>query len=112
MTTTSNRAGEAVVQFFSGQTDVLPFSCNSFQRMDDDNSRLALQCDKWGDDALHKVGKWGSASFTQGYRLYNHAAFIAGKYYFVISENYWLSDDKAGEEFNLSKGDFWKIYVR
>lgn len=47
VTTATNSSGEAVVQYFSGQTDVLPPSCNSFERMNGDNSRLALQCDRW-----------------------------------------------------------------
>ncbi|KAL9956973.1 hypothetical protein ACROYT_G038544 [Oculina patagonica] len=112
VTTAFNPAGEAVVQYFSGQTDILPFSCNSFQRMDDDNSRLALQCDKWGEDGLQQDGKWGSAGVSGGYRLYNLAAFIADKYYWVINKKSWLCDDKARDEFHLSKGDFWKVYVR
>ncbi|XP_078348495.1 fibrinogen-like protein A [Oculina patagonica] len=112
VSTALNSTGEAVVQYFSGQTDVLPFSCNSFHRMDDDNSRLALQCDKWGDGGLHKVGEWGSANLKGKYRLYNHAAFIPNMYSWVINKDNWLCDDKIGAKFNLSKGDFWKIFVR
>ena len=33
VTTAANSSGEAVVQYFSGQTDVLPSSCYSFERM-------------------------------------------------------------------------------
>ena len=60
VTTAANSSGEAVVQYFSGQTDVLPDSCGSFQRMDDDDSQLAVTCDRWGnEDGNHHVGKWG-----------------------------------------------------
>ena len=48
VTTVSNSIGEAVVQYFSGQTDVLPPSCNSFFKMDDDNSKAARVCEDWG----------------------------------------------------------------
>ncbi|XP_078355622.1 uncharacterized protein LOC144640323 [Oculina patagonica] len=46
VTTVANSTGEAVVQYFSGQTDVQPDACGSFVRMDDDNSRLAGVCNK------------------------------------------------------------------
>ena len=39
--TFKNSSGEAVVQYFSGQTDVLPYACGSFYKMNDDNSELA-----------------------------------------------------------------------
>ena len=68
MTTVANSTGEAVVEYFSGQTDEMPSSCNSFQRMDGDNSQLTLQCDQWGDDRSQYVGKWGHYR-VQGYRL-------------------------------------------
>ena len=57
--TTLDNKGEAVVAYFSGQTDTLPNSCNLFIRLEGDNSRLATQCAKWGNDHAHYVGKWG-----------------------------------------------------
>ena len=48
VTTVANSSGEAVVQYFSGQTAIFPKSCGSFVRMDDDNSLLATQCHRWG----------------------------------------------------------------
>ena len=48
MTTADNGAGEAVVQYFSGQTDIQPPSCGAFVRTENDNSRLAGVCQKWG----------------------------------------------------------------
>ena len=41
VTTAANSSGEAVVQYFSGQTDVQPASCGSFVTMENDNSKLA-----------------------------------------------------------------------
>ena len=37
LTTAANSSGEAVVQYFSGQTDANPKACGSFVRMKDDN---------------------------------------------------------------------------
>ena len=42
VTTAANNSGEAVVQYFSGQTNTLPDSCHSFVRMKDDNSHQVL----------------------------------------------------------------------
>ena len=47
--TAANSTGEAVVQYFSGQSDTLPASCGSFITMEDDSS----------NDGSHYVGKWG-----------------------------------------------------
>ena len=106
--TTLDNKGEAAVAYFSGQTDVLPGSCNSFVRMAGDMSRLATQCGKWGNDNAHYVGKWGHFQRKGELRLYTYAAFVAHQYHWVSTE--WLCDDKAND--NLSAGDFWKIYVR
>ena len=112
VTTVANSTGEAVVQYFSGQTNVLPSSCNSFQCLAGDNSHLAKQCDRWGNDnARHYVGKWGHYMKHGEYRIYNHAAFVANTYHWVIVNGFWLCDD-VGSTFALSPGDFWKIYVR
>ena len=59
VTTVGNSTGEAVVQYFSGQTDVQPDACGSFVRMEDDNSRLVGVCDQWGYDIGRFPGKWG-----------------------------------------------------
>ena len=42
-----NSTDEAVIQYFSGQKDVLPNWCGSFQRMKGDNSELAMDYKKW-----------------------------------------------------------------
>lgn len=91
----------------------VPFSCYSFKVMDGDNSQLAMQCDKWGNDGvtLRYAGKWGHHKLQVNHRMYNHAAFVANKYHWVIVNGKWLCDD-VGSNFALSRGDFWKIYVR
>ncbi|KAL9956989.1 hypothetical protein ACROYT_G038562 [Oculina patagonica] len=112
VTTVTNSTGEAVVQYFSSQTDVLPFSCDSYKRLDADNSQLALKCDKWGNDGSQNAGKWGHYKYKGEKRMYNHAAFVAYNYHWVITDDHWLCDDVGSNFAGLSKGDFWKIYVR
>ena len=48
VTTVANSTGEAVVQYFSGQTDVRTDACGSFVRMEDDNSAMSQVCKEWG----------------------------------------------------------------
>ena len=110
VTTVANNTGEAVVQYFSGQTDVQPDACSSFVRMENDNSRLAGVCDEWGfDGAIYEVGKWGAASGED--RLYHAPAFIRSLYHWLLdpTEPRWECDD---ERVGVSFGDFWKIFVR
>jgi len=100
--TAANSSGEAVVQYFSGQTDVQPASCGSFVTMENDNSKLAGGCEKWNN------GVWG-ASRDQD-RLYNHAAYVNGaNHWLLYPGGRWECDD-----FNVgvSSGDFWKVFVR
>ena len=105
VTTVANSTGEAVVQYFSGQTDAMPYACGSFVRMENDNSRLAGVCDKWGNEnGADYVGKWGSASEDDN-RLYNHAAFAAGLYHWLLfpGDSRWECDDA------FVWGVFWRF---
>ena len=111
--TAANSSGEAVVQYFSGQTDVTPTSCGSFVRIEKDNSMLAKVCNQWGlQNGVFKVGKWSADDFEANgeQRLYNHAAFVKGAYHWLIGRNTrWDCDDR---HVGLSSGDFWKVFVR
>ena len=110
VTTVANSTGEAVVQYFSGQTDVQPDACGSFSRMEDDNSGLAGVCDKWGfDGATYEVGKWGAARGKD--RLYHAPAFVTSSYHWLLdpAQSRWECDD---ERVGVSFDDFWKIFVR
>ena len=105
--TTLNNKGTEAVRYFSGERDEMPDSCDSFVRMEGDNSRLAQNCATWAYD-----GKWGHVTNGVGEnRLYDHAAFVGGKYHWIISVGgNWECDDNTSD--NLSTGDFWKVYVR
>ena len=107
--TTKNSAGEAVVQYFSGQTDSMPASCGSYVKMADDNSFLAGVCSKWGYDGSYNVGKWGALRNQD--RLYHHSAFAGGLYHFLITPGgtRWECDDYL---VGVSPGNVWKVFVR
>ena len=105
--TTKNSAGEAVVQYFSGQTDTMPASCGSYVKLSDDNSVLAGVCSKWGWDGSYDVGKWGH--MRDQTRLYDHPAFTNGHIFWIAPDSYrWECDDNAG----VTSGNVWKIFVR
>ena len=104
VTTAANSVGEAVVQYFSNQRDVRPDACGSFVRNKDDNSGLAGACKQWKDQ------KWGQLQSSNEDRLYNHAAYVSGRYHWLLTPggSRWECDDSAG----VSSGDFWKVFVR
>ncbi|PFX18418.1 EGF-like domain-containing protein [Stylophora pistillata] len=80
--TAANNSGEPVIQFFSGFTGEMPKACGSFVRMDDDDSLLAEKCAFWGEEeGKYEVGKWGHSNIKGS--LYNHAAFMKGRYHWL-----------------------------
>ena len=108
VTTAANSKGEAVVQYFSGQTDVQPASCGSFVIMNDDNSRLARACQRWGYvKGSPYVNKWGHEKDQD--RLYNHAAFVGSAYHWLLGGSRWECDDWG---VGVPSGDFWEVFVR
>ncbi len=112
VTTAANSTGEAVVQYFSSQTDVKPDSCGSFVRMDDDDSLSAGVCHKWGyEGGLSEIGKWGYAYSKDQGRLYDHTAFVVHFYHWHLTADASRLDcDDANV--GVSSGDFWKVFVR
>ena len=112
VTTAANSTGEAVVQYFSGQTDARPDACGSFVRMEDDNSAMAQVCKEWGGDSFNQsTNKWSIDDQNYEKRLYNHVVLVWYKYHWLLSPK---SKRFECDDFNrkVSTGDFWKIYVR
>ena len=115
--TVKNSSGEAVVWYFSGQTDVLPHACHSFYKMSDDDSNLANNCEKWGKDGEYKVGKWGhemDAALGRDLnetRLFNHAAFVFNEYHWLLG-NRFECDDFTRSRTTPSGENFWEVFVR
>ena len=110
----ANSTGEAVVQYFSGQTNVQPEACGSIVRMEDDNSLLVGLCQQWGrENRKYYVGKWGVDNAYQN-RLYNHPAFVAHRYHWLLlpGAQRMECDDRDFTRKSLSTGDFWNIFVR
>ena len=106
VTTATNSTGDAVVQYFSGQTDVQPGACGSFVRMDDDDSMLARVCHMWGYEAgAYQVGKWGHGHDQN--RLYDHPVFVEALYHWIVPLA--MCDDWIS---NVSSSDFWAVFVR
>ena len=105
VTTADNNAGEAVVQYSGGQTDIQPTSCGAFVRMEND---------KWGPkNGSSSAAKWGEG-FDQA-RSYDHPAWVYGSYHWTPDHRFygqakrWECDDYL---VGVTTGDFWKIYVR
>ena len=88
VTTVSNSTVEAVVQYFSDQTDVPPDSCGSFQRMEDDNSKSVMEC-----VSCNYQGKWSHAPVYVEVRLYRFAIYVPCKYHWHLLYGYWYCDD-------------------
>ena len=107
--TAANSSGEAVVGFFGGDTDVIPKACGSFEKLKGDNSVLASRCAEWGrENGAYHVGKWGHEGHKE---LYIFSAFIKNHHHWVTwpVHHRWECDDSRND---LTRGDFWKIYVR
>ena len=102
LTMAANSSGEAVVQYFSGQTDANPKACGSFVRMKDDNSKLAADYNQWGNK------EWGY--FRSGKSRYRIVAFVPWKYMWnLYGSSRWECDDYSfsdAEYFGLSASDF------
>ena len=101
VTTAGNSSGEAVVQYFSGQTDANPKACGSFVRMNDDNSKLAADCNQWREK------EWGYS--FQGKNRFRFVAYAGGKYFWDLFKSFGRCDTM---NVGLSTGDFWRVFVR
>ena len=116
--TASNSSGEAVVQYFSGQTDEQPDACGSFVRLTrDDNSELAGICKDWGQLVSGEsfVGKRGHGENQK--RLYWYPVSSNSKYHLRVFLNNvgdldkMECDDGSGHNV-VTNGDFWRVFIR
>ena len=109
--TRRNPAGKAAVYYLIESSKTRPPACGSFEALPDDNSILAANCDKWGNDGrCSKCNKWGEASIRYGYRLYNDPVFWKGKSYVNFHPEFLACDGFINA--SLSKGDKWQLFVR
>ena len=96
-----NDKGNAVVDFMMGHTDVIPDSCGSYDRLNDDTSTLGRVCYWWNR------GLWslGTAYMAPGRRLYHSTFFKHGANEFNVGT---LCDDRDSTD---TSGQ-WRIFVR
>ena len=107
--TTGNGTGEAVVQYFTGQTNTMPDSCGSYIKLWDDSSKLANLCADWGyENGNYHVGKWGHEGMRE---LYDHPAFTERAYHWLTFTR-WECDDFKQSPYLPPNETFWKIFVR
>ena len=110
--TKRNPAGKAAVHYLiESSSKPRPPACGSFEALPDDNSILAANCDKWGNNGrCSECNKWGSADNRNGYRLYRNPVFWKGKSYVNFHPEFLACDGFINA--SLSKGDKWQLFVR
>ena len=108
--TTGNSTGEAVIQYFTGQTNTMPDSCGSYIKLWDDNSKLANLCADWGrENHNYNVGKWGHEGKSE---LYDHPAFTQNAYHWLTFSRWECDDHELSSSYLPPNGTFWKVFVR
>ena len=109
--TKRNPAGKAAVHYLIESPRTRPPACGSFEALPDDNSILAANCIKWGNDGrCSECNKWGNAAHPNGYRLYLNPVFWKGKSYVNFHPKDLACDGFSNA--SLSKGDKWQLFVR
>ena len=106
--TKRNPAGKAAVHYMIESSKTRPPACGSFEALPDDNSILAANCDKWGNNG--RYGKWGYADNRYDSRVYNNPVFWKVTSYVNFLPKYLACDGSS--KASLSKGDKWQLFVR
>ena len=105
--TNNDALGANVVKYFTN-SDTMPEACGSFTRLPDDNSTLANNCAKWG---YPNTNRWGHEQQISDKRLFiRPLLWLDIGYYMLVGDPFSCDDDK--NEFDMSLGDTWKIFVR
>ncbi|KAL9987324.1 hypothetical protein ACROYT_G001609 [Oculina patagonica] len=104
--TNKDTKGANVIKFFT-ESDTMPPACGSFTRLPDDNSFLAMNCDKWG---YPSDGRWGHSDYKTNRRLFSRPVVWTDQRLFRMSGNGNYECDDNGE--NVSLGDTWMVFVR
>ncbi|KAJ7382431.1 hypothetical protein OS493_035080 [Desmophyllum pertusum] len=104
--TNKNTEGADVVKFFT-ESDTMPTACGSFTRLPDDNSSLAVNCDKWG---FRNNNRWGHQSYLNDKRLFSKPIVWQSNHHYQFSRPKSYFCDDISEDMSL--GDTWQIFVR
>ena len=102
--TNKDSTGTDVMKFFT-TSNTKPVACGSFTRLPDDNSSLAVNCNKWGYPGSNK---WGHSLFVNQLRLYERPIIWFSKKGYRIYKSYRCDDN----EDSVSLHDTWQIFVR
>ena len=89
-----------------------PPTCGSYTVLPDDNSTLSEDCSKLGWNGTHADGKWTVHWTTTKSRILHPILRIGDNLRFRSFPKYRNCDDWNVEEFSLSPGDTWAIFVR
>ena len=111
--TKTNSLGEAVIQYFTGETTTPPQACDSFSTFPDDNSTLSLKCAEWGIPQLRDI--WGvnnSFPLSMSYRLVMWMPTSQEPYVVAMANSDYFCEDSEDSKKQGSPGDEWKVYVR
>ena len=105
--TKEDTKGANVVKFFTSSNNI-PKACGSFSRLPDDNSSLAVKCDKWG---FPNTDRWGHENMLTDSRLFLRPMTLASvpRFYRLKGPKYQCDDD---DDLNPSIGDTWQVFVR
>ena len=109
--TNKNPLGEAVLQYFTGNTTTPPQACDSFSTFPDDNSTLSRKCAEWGDPFNSNFwGKNLTSKLQMSTRLVVWRPPPGAKPYIVaMANNDYFCEDNEKQGY---PGDEWKVYVR
>lgn len=84
-----------------------------FVAFPDDNSYLAPNCSKWGNDGRDiECNKWGYYQNKGFFRIYNDPIIWEGKHYINLKPSVLACDDSTDNPYPLSQGDKWQLFVR
>ncbi|KAK3706683.1 hypothetical protein QZH41_010459 [Actinostola sp. cb2023] len=116
--TKNNRAGQQVVHFFTNNTfakTTFPDACGSFDRLPEDTSILAQNCDKWGKDSSEQVqvDKWSYYRKNGAGRLSNRPIAMHGATIHGFSNfKEFMCDDSFNSPQPFNAKDTWRVSVR
>ncbi|XP_031560802.1 uncharacterized protein LOC116296840 [Actinia tenebrosa] len=109
--TAKNDLGFDVVRYMVINASPFPTVCNSFVRLPDDNSILAVNCDKWGygKNGARMTNKWGRYPYNGDWRMYKSPVTWTGVR--LVS---FIQGEYKCEDYNThaQAGDVWKMFVR
>ncbi|KAK3739208.1 hypothetical protein QZH41_006709 [Actinostola sp. cb2023] len=115
--TKNNTAGQQVVRYFTNDAfakTTFPDACGSFDRLPEDTSILAQNCDKWGRDYSGnvQVNKWGWQGNRGPARLSSRPFAMHGATLHGFGNDPFMCDDSFEFRHPLNANDTWRVSVR